>query len=53
MQRTSEQLAADRGRPSGGAEAAVEADLRNLGVQAGDWTMHRAIVMRALLDMAT
>lgn len=53
MQRTSEQLAADGGRPSGSAEAAVEADLRSLGVKPGDWTMHRVIVMRALLDMAT
>jgi aerobic carbon-monoxide dehydrogenase medium subunit len=51
MQHASAQLAADRGKPSGGAEAAVEADLRSLGVKASDWTMHRAIVMRALWSM--
>jgi len=32
--------------------AALEADLRDLHVQPDDWTMHRAIVLRAVRDLA-
>jgi carbon-monoxide dehydrogenase medium subunit len=52
MQRTSKELAGNRGRSSDGREAAVEADLRGLGVKPDEWTMHRAIVTRAIRDMA-
>jgi carbon-monoxide dehydrogenase medium subunit len=51
MQQTSAQLAASRGKAPDSIEAAVEADLQSLRVKADDWTMHRAIAMRALRGM--
>jgi carbon-monoxide dehydrogenase medium subunit len=49
---TSELLAADGCRPSPIAlRAAIEADLADAQVDAGDWTMHRAILERAVQDL--
>lgn len=52
MRRTSELLAAQGCGPSPAAQhAALEADLAEAKIDAGDWTMHRAIVERAVRDL--
>jgi carbon-monoxide dehydrogenase medium subunit len=52
MARTSELLAGTQAQP--GAEklhAVIEADLQSAQVPAADWTMHRAILLRAVRDL--
>jgi len=52
LRRTSEQVMADSGGPSSDVLAtAVEADLLDLDVDRQDWTLHRAIVTRAVRDL--
>jgi carbon-monoxide dehydrogenase medium subunit len=52
MARTSELLARKQGaRDSETLHAAVEADLQSAQVSAADWTMHRAILLRAARDL--
>jgi aerobic carbon-monoxide dehydrogenase medium subunit len=52
MRRTSELLAAQGCRPSSAVQhAAIEADLIEANIDAGDWTMHRAILERAIQDL--
>ena len=52
MRRTSELLAAQGCRPPPAARhAAIEADLAEAKIDAGDWTLHRAIVERAVQDL--
>jgi carbon-monoxide dehydrogenase medium subunit len=49
LPRTSHQLAASN--TTDALRTALEADLQDLHVQQDDWTMHRAIVLRALRDV--
>jgi carbon-monoxide dehydrogenase medium subunit len=49
LPRTSLQLAGSNATDA--VRAALEADLQQLQVQPDDWTMHRAIVLRALRDV--
>jgi carbon-monoxide dehydrogenase medium subunit len=52
MARTSELLAGTQAQP--GVEklhAAIEADLQSAQAPAADWTMHRAILLRAVRDL--
>jgi carbon-monoxide dehydrogenase medium subunit len=49
LRRTSQQLAG--GKTTDVLRAALETDLRDLQVQPDDWTMHRAIALRALRDV--
>ncbi len=52
MRRTSELLAAEGRRPLPVAlRAAIETDLAEAQIDAGDWTMHRAILERAVQDL--
>ncbi|HEY7244474.1 MAG TPA: FAD binding domain-containing protein [Xanthobacteraceae bacterium] len=53
MPASSQLLTASQANPSAEKlEAATEADLRSAKVEAGDWTMHRAIVLRAIRALA-
>jgi carbon-monoxide dehydrogenase medium subunit len=52
MRRTSELLAQEGCKPSLGAlGAAIDADLTEAQIDAGDWTMHHAILERAVQDL--
>jgi len=52
MRRTSELLAAEGcGTRAEARRAAIEADLVEAQIDAGDWTMHRAILERAVADL--
>ena len=52
MRRTSELLATEGCRPRAEARrAAIEADLAEAQIDADDWTMHRAILERAVADL--
>lgn len=52
MRRTSELLAAEGCTPLPAAlSAAIEADLTAAQIEAGDWTMHRAILERSVWDL--
>jgi carbon-monoxide dehydrogenase medium subunit len=52
MRKISELLAAEGNRPSPAVRrAAVEADLTEAQIDQGDWTMHRAILERAVADL--
>jgi aerobic carbon-monoxide dehydrogenase medium subunit len=52
MRQTSELLATEGCRPPPAAlSAAIEADLTAAQIEAGDWTMHRAILERSVRDL--
>ncbi len=52
MQRTSEILAREGPTPPpANLRTAIEADLRETQIEPGDWTMHRAILDRAVRDL--
>jgi hypothetical protein len=52
MRKLSELLGAEGNRPSPAIlRAVVEADLTQARIDQGDWTMHRAILERAVADL--
>jgi aerobic carbon-monoxide dehydrogenase medium subunit len=52
MRRTSDLLAAQGCKPPQAAQhAAIEADLAEAKIDAGDWTLHRAILERSIQDL--